>query len=130
MTPLHSNHCCHFILTTMSSLHYNHCHQSLWRTMECSHAAVCTNNQSRLVVSSVKAFPGRPRNSGFSPLRAATLDGSVIRYHHYISSHSVSAPASQNASNPLEFVPHLYYPQPPSLSQPSIAITNMHMHQL
>ena len=50
-------------------------------TMECSQQAAWTSNRSLFVVFRVKAFQGRPTNSGLTLPRAMHLEGGVIECH-------------------------------------------------
>ena len=82
--------------------------------MECSQLAAWMMNQSLLMASCVKAFPGKSANSGLTPHRSAHLDSGVIGYHHCNTSHSGSASASPYMrSTPLalscmHIIEHLY----------------------
>ena len=53
----------------------------------CNHLVTATSIRSLLVASRVKAFSGRPTNCNATLPRAAQLDGSVIGFHQYITSH-------------------------------------------
>ena len=76
-----------------------------WSTMECSQQAAWKTNRSLLVAPRVKAFPGRPTNSGFILPRAAHLEGGVIGSHQCMTSHSGSAPASPDMRQPPRHCP-------------------------
>ena len=62
--------------------------------MECNQQTAWTEKRNRLVASGDKAFHGIPTNSNSTLPRAAHVEGSMIRCHQYITSHSESAPAS------------------------------------
>ena len=76
-----------------------------WSTIGLSQLAAWTTNRSRLVASLQKAVH---------------LEGSVIRCHRCITSHSGSVPASPDMRPfPPSFVSHACHPPPPSLPHPT-----------
>ena len=97
-----------------------------WRNMEYCQPSAWTANRNLLVASRVKAFRGRPTNSGSNLLRAAHLEGGGIGCHQCITSNSGSAPASPDMRPtplicPAGIPSAIYIPDP---TKPTIALIN------
>ena len=103
-----------------------HLHPRPWSIIECSQLAAWKTNRSLLVASRVKAFPGRPTNSGSTLPRVENLEGGVIGCHRCITSHSESSPASPNM-RPNPWLCPACIPctkSIPAPTQPTIAMTD------
>ena len=95
--------------------------QRPWSTMECSQLDAWTTNRSLLLASCVKAFPGRPTNSGSNPTQSyapGRWSDWVLSMYSNLHSGTFSKHLL-TCDKALGFVQHVYHPPSPSLPPPN-----------